>query len=123
MGSLGVSSFQQVYGALLADAVGPRFAYWDEWPMAAKLLRPGIQHSPEVAEAILKEAESGGTTAIVMKPQLQVRRDCLPLRPSAAACCPIAPKLTRAPRAHRSAAGSRRRNDIIRTSWPRRRGT
>jgi hypothetical protein len=43
-----------VYGALLADAVGPRFAYWDEWPMAAGLLRPGLQWDPDAAAAFLQ---------------------------------------------------------------------
>ena len=37
MGSLGVSSFQQVAGAILADAIGPLFLYYDEWPEAAKV--------------------------------------------------------------------------------------
>lgn len=43
MGSLGVTSFQQIYGALAADALGPRFSYFDQWSHASYHLRPGLQ--------------------------------------------------------------------------------
>jgi len=71
MGSLGVSSFQQVYGALLADALGPQFQYWDEWQMASGLLRPGLQHTPDDAAALLEEAETRGLPAFPVKPTFQ----------------------------------------------------
>jgi hypothetical protein len=49
MGSVGVSSFQQVYGVLAADALGPRFAYYDEWPMAAGInFHHGLSNSTQV---------------------------------------------------------------------------
>lgn len=56
---------QQVYGALLSDALGPRFAYWDEWPMAASLLRPGLQWAPDKAETMLK-VRAGPKQVLVM---------------------------------------------------------
>jgi hypothetical protein len=69
MGSLGVSSFQQVYGALAADALGPGFKYYDEWQMAASLLRPGLQYTPDVAESLLREIAE--KFVVVVKPHFQ----------------------------------------------------
>jgi hypothetical protein len=76
MGSIGVSSFQQVYGALAADALGPNFAYYDEWPAAASLLRPGLQHSPEVAKELL--ARSKRTEVVTARPTAQSELELAP---------------------------------------------
>ena len=82
MGSLGVSSFQQVYGALAADALGPGFKYYDEWQMAAGLLRPGVQHaykdnqlactpSKQCTPKEVKEMGKDKTRHTAMKPHIQ----------------------------------------------------
>jgi hypothetical protein len=78
MGSLGVSSFQQVYGALLADALGPNFRYWDEWQMASGLLRPGLQHTPDDAGQMIHDMEKDGLPAYVAKPRFQDEGDPRP---------------------------------------------
>lgn len=58
-----------MYGALAADALGPRFKYYDEWQMAASLLRPGLQYTPDAAEPLLREKNE--KFAVVVKPHFQ----------------------------------------------------
>jgi hypothetical protein len=55
-----------VYGALAADALGPLFKYYDEWPMAAGLLKSGVQHETSVAHRLINEMH-----AIGVKPHFQ----------------------------------------------------
>jgi hypothetical protein len=71
MGSLGVSSFQQVVGAIMADAIGPLWLYYDEWPEAAKLLRESATHDDFRAHALIEEGEKNRHRMLTLRPQLQ----------------------------------------------------
>ena len=79
MGSLGVSSFQQIAGAIFADAIGPLWLYYDEWPEAAKLLRESSIHDEYTANKLIDAArERGKNGVITLRPDLQAELDLAP---------------------------------------------
>ena len=74
-----MSSFQQIAGAIFADAIGPLWLYYDEWPEAAKLLRESSIHDEYTANKLIDAArERGKNGVITLRPDLQAELDLAP---------------------------------------------
>lgn len=73
MGGLGVSIFQQIYGCLAADGLGPNFGYFDEFSPYPGLLRPSAQVSKKFGSSFVKSVAGMPYWAAKPTPQLETK--------------------------------------------------